>query len=132
MRSVHSAISFRYHPTVPDLQSARAIAIEDVTLDPRQEDVAALGSLLGALFTQQEPDPGQRVAHIDMIENRQATPRNSSVYMETVGICAVFASGIYIRSQWTFNLSQCFRAGRPDLCWGGTATNSCNARRCRC
>jgi serine/threonine protein kinase len=58
----------KYHPTVPDIAAGRRIKGED--LDPRQEDIAAFGSLLTALFIQQEPGSAARVSQIDMIKNR--------------------------------------------------------------
>lgn len=60
-----------YHPAVPDLHAARRAGAAEAPFDPRQEDIAALGSLLCALFIAQEPDPASRVAQIDRVENRQ-------------------------------------------------------------
>jgi hypothetical protein len=63
-----AVVPSKYHLTVPDLQSARRTKHED--FDPRCEDIAALGSLLTAIFIQQEVSASQRVAQIDRIKNR--------------------------------------------------------------
>jgi hypothetical protein len=64
-----AVVPSKYHLTVPDLASARRTrSLED--FDPRCEDIAALGSLMTAIFIQQEVSASQRVAQIDRIKNR--------------------------------------------------------------
>merc|ERR1719375_1747037 len=65
-----AVVPSKYHLTVPDLQSARRTKLTSEDFDPRCEDIAALGSLLTAIFIQQEVSASQRVAQIDRIKNR--------------------------------------------------------------